>query len=158
MYLALNCSEVSEPFFCMEAITMRNASTIPLGTIVLLMAVLAALYSCGSSTPNTNASTVSSAVAKIVTCPPAPAKSVAISNFLFQPGSETIAVNDIVQWTNNDSTPHTVTSGTPNAIDGKFDSGQIASNTTVCVQFLATGSYQYFCNIHPFMTGTITVQ
>jgi plastocyanin len=142
----------------MEGMTMRKASAVPLGTIVLLMAAVVGLYSCGSSTPNTNVSTVSSAFAKIVTCPPAPAKSVAISNFLFQPGSVTIAVNDIVQWTNNDSTPHTVTSGTPIAIDGKFDSGQIAPNTTVCVQFLATGTYQYFCNIHPSMVGAVTVQ
>jgi plastocyanin len=84
---------------------------------------------------------------------------VSIANFLFQPNSVSIAVNDIVKWTNNDTTTdHTVTSGTPGALDGKFDSGNLAPNATVCMQFMAAGLYQYFCNIHPNMTGVVTVQ
>jgi plastocyanin len=115
-----------------------------------------AFYSC--STPNTTVATVSSTSAQIVTCPTSPVTTVSISNFVFQPASVSIAVNDIVKWTNNDSTAHTVTSGTPGALDGKFDTGNIAPNATMCVQFLIVGSYNYFCNIHTFMTGTVTVQ
>jgi plastocyanin len=139
----------------MEGMTMRKESAAYLGAIALLMV---ALYSCGSSTPNTNVSAASSAFAKIVTCPQTPAKAVVISNFLFQPDGVTVTVNDIVQWTNNDSTPHTVTSGTPLNADGKFDSGNLAPGAAVCVQFLSAGMYQYFCNIHTFMTGSVTVQ
>ena len=137
---------------------MRKITAGHLSALAVFMAVMLACYSCGSSTPNTNVSTVSSAFAKIVTCPPTPAKAVAISNFLFQPSGVPIAVNDIVQWTNNDSTPHTVTSGMPLNADGKFDSGNLAPGATVCVQFLSAGTYKYFCNIHTFMTGSVTVQ
>ncbi len=137
---------------------MKKETAAYLVATVLLMAAIVTLYSCGSSTPNTNVSSASSAFAKIVSCPPAPAKPGAISNFLFQPGSVPIAVNDIVQWTNNDSTPHTVTSGTPANADGKFDSGNLAPGATVCVQFLSAGMYQYFCHIHTFMIGAVTVQ
>ncbi len=137
---------------------MIKANAVHVGTFVLFMAATVAFYSCGSSTPNTRMSTVSSASAKIVTCPATTGTAVAISNFAFQPGSVTISSKDIVKWTNNDSTTHTVTSGTPGAPDGKFDSGNLAPNATVCIQFLSAGAYQYFCNIHLFMTGTVTVQ
>ncbi len=137
---------------------MKRKSAVYIGATTLLVAALVALYSCGSSTPNTSMNTASSAFAKIVACPPAPAKAVAISNFLFQPAGVPVAVNDIVQWTNNDSITHTVTSGTPGNVDGKFDSGNLAPGATVCVQFLSAGTYQYFCNIHTFMTGSVTVQ
>ncbi len=135
---------------------MIKGSAMHAGTLILLMAAMATFYSCGS--PNTSMNTISSASAKIVTCPTTTTTAVAISNFAFQPSSSAIAVNDIVKWTNNDATNHTVTSGTPATPDGKFDSGIIAPNATVCIQFLSAGTYQYFCNIHTFMTGTVTVQ
>ncbi len=141
----------------MRDMTMTKVNKMYVRTLVLLSVVMISFYSCGTSSPNTNATTVSSAFAKIVTCPMTVAP-VAISNFTFQPSNSTIAINDIVKWTNNDSIDHTVTSGPPGSFDGKFDSGHITPNATVCVQFLAAGSYAYFCNIHTFMTGTVTVQ
>lgn len=138
---------------------MKKVKAVHLSTFVLLIVVVATFYSCGSSSPNTSVSTVSSANAKIVTCPPSEAAVVSITTTpAFAPNSVPIAVNDIVKWTNNDATTHTVTSGLSGAPDGKFDSGNLAPNATVCVQFLSAGTYQYFCNIHLFMTGTVTVQ
>jgi plastocyanin len=93
-----------------------------------------------------------------VSCPTSSVTAVSIVDFAFQPGSVSIAVNDIVKWTNNGSTTHTATSGTPGAPDGKFDTGHLAPNATMCVQFLTAGSYNYFCNIHTNMTGIVTVQ
>ncbi len=130
---------------------MRIAKNI--ATFVSLMVALTALYSCGSSSSNTNMSTVSSASAKIVACPATGFTNVAIFNFAFQPVSAAISANGIVKWVNADSTDHTVTSNAPGALDGKFDSGNLAPNATVCVQFMQSGTYQYFCNIHVFMTG-----
>ncbi len=138
---------------------MRNSNSVQISAAVLLMVAIA--YSCGSSSPNMNVNTASSASAKFVTCPAAPAAAVSITTSpAFTPAGTSIAVNGIVKWTNNDTTNpfHTVTSGTPGAPDGRFDSGNLAANATVCVQFLAAGSYAYFCNIHTFMTGTVTVQ
>lgn len=136
---------------------MKKTNAAQVGVFILLTVTMLVFYSCGSS-PNTSMNTISSASARIVTCPTTTATSVAISNFTFQPGSVTIAVNTIAKWTNNDSTTHTVTSGTPGAADGKFDSGLLTTNHTVCIQFLAAGTYQYFCSIHPSMLGTVTVQ
>lgn len=135
---------------------MKEKNSESLGMVVLLMVAMAALlYSCGS-TPNTGGA-VSSAVAQIVTCPTTTVTDVSITSITsgFQPNSVSIAVNDIVRWTNNDSTTsHTVTSGTT----GQFDSGNVPSGHTVCMQFLVAGSYGYFCSIHPSMTGVVKVQ
>lgn len=89
--------------------------------------------------------------------PPAPTAtagtaSVSISNFSFQPGSLQVKAGTTVQWTNNDSTAHTVTSNT-----SVFDSGTLAVGSTFSFQFNQTGTFAYHCNIHPTMTGTITV-
>jgi plastocyanin len=136
----------------------RRLNSAHIAAFAFFLSVVVTCYSCGSSTPNTTAATVSSASARIVTCPASSVTAVSIVNFAFQPGSVSIAVNDIVKWTNNDSTAHTATSGAPGALDGKFDTGNLAPNATACVQFLAAGSYNYFCNIHTFMTGTVIVQ
>jgi len=126
--------------------------------ISLFIAVLSNAYGCGSSTPNTSGGHISSGSAQLVTCPTSSLESVAISNSVFSPNQVTITVNDIVKWTNNDSITHTVTSGTPGAADGSFDSGNLTSGSTVCVQFLVPGTFKYFCSIHTFMTGTVIVQ
>ena len=127
------------------------------GRVILsLVAMALLLYSCGSSS-NTGGS-ASSAFVQVVTCPATPAADVSITGATasgFQPGTVSIAPNDIVRWTNNDSAvpDHTVTSAT-----GKFDSGNVPSGHTVCMQFLVAGSYGYYCTIHSFMTGVVNVQ
>ena len=125
--------------------------------LVLFIAVLLSALGCSGSTRDSSG--VSTTSAQLVTCPTASFESVAItSSKTFSPNSVTITVNDIVKWTNNDSTTHTVTSGAPGATDGKFDSGNLTAGSTVCIQFLVTGTFDYFCNIHTFMTGAVIVQ
>ncbi|MFB5621883.1 MAG: plastocyanin/azurin family copper-binding protein, partial [Candidatus Nitrosomaritimum yanchengensis] len=61
-------------------------------------------------------------------------------------------------WRNDDSTSHTVTSG--NIIegpDGLFDSGLIKAGETFSFKFEKTGEYGYFCMIHPWANGSVTV-
>jgi plastocyanin len=127
---------------------MKTANSAPFMVLVLLIVTATALYSCGSSKANTGGA-LSSASAKIVDCSATGANAAAISGLAFQPSTIPVAVNGIVEWTNNDSVVHTVTSGTPGNTDGKFDSGNLNPGSTVCVQFLAAGSYAYFCkSIH----------
>jgi plastocyanin len=92
----------------------------------------------------------------IVPCPLSGTTDVAIQDNVFTPDNVTISANGIVKWTNNGTT-HTVTSGTTPTPDGKFDSGNLGTGATVCVQFFGIGTAQYFCNIHPAMTGSVTV-
>lgn len=71
-------------------------------------------------------------------------------------------VGDTVTWTNRDSTPHTVTSGTAVAPDGNFDSSPgfnplMAPQATFSHTFTEPGEYPYYCGLHPNMVGTVVV-
>jgi plastocyanin len=70
----------------------------------------------------------------------------------------TIDSGSTVSWMNDDSAAHTVTSGTVNAgLTGKFDSGIFMSGTSFEFMFDETGTFDYFCMVHPWMTGQIIV-
>ena len=92
----------------------------------------------------------------VVPCPTSGTTSVTIQDFSFS-DNVTISANGIVKWTNNGPSTHTVTSGTTPTPDGKFNSGNLGTGATFCVQFLGIGTAQYFCSIHPTMTGSVTV-
>ncbi|MBM2819238.1 MAG: blue (type1) copper protein [Nitrosarchaeum sp.] len=62
-----------------------------------------------------------------------------------------------VVWNNIDSAAHTVTSGISGTADGKFDSGMIMSGQTWQFLFADSGEYDYYCMIHPWMTGKVIV-
>jgi plastocyanin len=79
--------------------------------------------------------------------------SVEIKDFAFNPASITITTGTTVTWTNNDTVPHTVT-----AKDGSFDSGTISPGDSFTHTFDAAGSFDYACNFHPNMLGTVVVQ
>ena len=95
--------------------------------------------------------------AQIVQCPPSVTTIVTIQDFSFTPDNVTINANGIVKWTNNGPSNHTVTSGTTPTPDGVFNSVNLGTGATVCVQFFGIGTAQYFCSIHPTMTGSVTV-
>ena len=52
---------------------------------------------------------------------------------------------------------HSVTNGRPEAIDGAFDSKLFPSGESWTFTFTTFGKYDYFCTIHPWMMGEITV-
>lgn len=76
----------------------------------------------------------------------------------FSPNGTVIAAGTTVTWTNNDSFAHTVTSGSAGSPDGMFDSGNIGANGTFSYKFDTAGTFNYYCRLHPGMTGRITVQ
>lgn len=61
--------------------------------------------------------------------------------------------SNIVLWTNDDTTEHTVT-----ADDGSFDSGPISPGDNFDNTFDTPGDFGYHCSIHPFMTGVVIVE
>ncbi|GAB4298204.1 MAG: hypothetical protein Kow0098_23260 [Ignavibacteriaceae bacterium] len=83
---------------------------------------------------------------------------VTIQGNQFIPSILVIPEGSTVKWTNMDSYQHTVTSGVPSTGDGKFDSGLIQAGESYSFTFTTADSYNYFCEIHPFMTGSITVE
>ncbi len=77
----------------------------------------------------------------------------------FDPDETIVDVGGAVTWTNTDTASHTVTSGDPSGgPDGKFDSSLFAAGKTFSHTFTDAGSYKYFCQVHPWMTGVVTVQ
>lgn len=75
----------------------------------------------------------------------------------YLPYSLEIFVGDTVSWNNVDYAAHTVTSGPPNNHDDNFDSGIMMVNQSWEFTFTDSGEYYYYCTLHPWMTGKITV-
>lgn len=78
---------------------------------------------------------------------------VKIDNFKFGPEVLTIPVGATVIWTNRDDIPHTVVS-----TDGIFKSKVLDTDEKFSFTFTKAGTYDYFCSVHPKMTGKVIVQ
>ena len=128
-------------------------------TILLIVALALAVVSCAETTDDETTTTT--------TAPPAPTTTVQapttttttaeeplifISGFRFQ-GTETVAVGTTLEVENRDSVDHTWTS-----VGNLFDSGTLGNGDTFTFTFDTPGEYDFFCAIHPDMTGSITVQ
>ncbi|MFB5617191.1 MAG: plastocyanin/azurin family copper-binding protein [Nitrosopumilus sp.] len=80
------------------------------------------------------------------------------TNECYIPYHVTVSTGEEITWSNDDSAAHTVTSGTPaGGPDGLFDSGLFMAGATYSVALDEAGEYDYFCMVHPWMTGIITV-
>ena len=78
---------------------------------------------------------------------------VKIDNFSFTPQRLTVKAGTTVTWINGDDIPHTVASS------GKlFKSKTLDTDDTYTFTFTTPGMYEYFCSLHPHMTGTIVVE
>ena len=81
------------------------------------------------------------------------------TNECYLPSEVTVAVGATVTWSNDDTAAHTVTSGNVNAgPTGVFDSGLFMSGATFEFTFDEVGNYDYFCMVHPWMTGIVHVE
>lgn len=90
-----------------------------------------------------------------VTAPATPgagALSVLIKDFIYDPATLEIAAGTTVTWVNEDPVPHTAS-----AFDGSFNTGNIAANESVSLDFTTAGTFDYVCLYHPTMTGTVIV-
>lgn len=82
---------------------------------------------------------------------------VSIQNFSFSSIPNALQVGDVITWTNNDASSHTVTSTTVPAGAASFDSGSLTSGNTFQYTIAVAGNYEYKCSFHTSMTGTFTV-
>jgi amicyanin len=78
---------------------------------------------------------------------------VKIENFTFNPQRVTVKAGTTVTWINDDDIPHTVASSTK-----AFKSKVLDSEDKFSFTFTTAGVYEYFCSLHPHMTGTIVVE
>ena len=87
----------------------------------------------------------------------------------YDPPVISITVGDTITWYNDDREGHTITSGegsgrfgwmndnfgTP---DGDFDSERFMPGESWAIKFEESGTFSYFCTIHPWMEGIVIVE
>jgi plastocyanin len=84
------------------------------------------------------------------------AGTVEIESSRFAPEELTVDAGTSVEFVNLDGFDHTVTSDDGSALE--FDSGALGQDESFTQAFDEAGSFDYFCQIHPTMRGTITVE
>ena len=78
---------------------------------------------------------------------------VKMDNFTFDPPRLVVKAGTTVTWQNNDDIPHTVVAS------GKaFRSKTLDTDDKYTFTFTTPGAYEYFCSLHPHMTGSIVVE
>ena len=87
----------------------------------------------------------------------------------FDPPRMFVTVGDTITWYNDDREGHTVTSGEGSgrygwmsdnfgSTNGIFDSGRFAPGESWSYTFEESGTFSYFCTIHPWMEGVVIVE
>jgi plastocyanin len=84
-------------------------------------------------------------------------------NPAYEPTPLTVKVGDTIAVENKDISPHTVTNGkdaTDPTMGQLFDTSIInaGDSSEIVAADLKPGEYPFFCSVHPYMTGTLTVQ
>jgi plastocyanin len=78
---------------------------------------------------------------------------VTIDNFTFEPQRLTVRAGTTVTWVNQDDIPHALASNAK-----VFKSKALDTDDKFSFMFATPGVYDYFCSMHPHMTGTIVVE
>lgn len=78
---------------------------------------------------------------------------VKVGNFTFGPATLTVPAGTTVTWTNRDDIPHTVVSTTQ-----AFKSKVLDTDERFSFTFGKAGTFEYFCSLHPKMTGKVVVK
>ncbi len=83
----------------------------------------------------------------------APTVVVHMKNFAFVPATVQIKPGDVVEWVNDDDDAHTVDSSRH-----LFASGGLDTHDAWEHAFKTPGTFTYFCDLHPYMKGTVIVK
>jgi len=78
---------------------------------------------------------------------------VSISNFTFVPAEITVARGETVVWSNDDGAPHGLEYN-----DGAKGTDLLLPGQTFSRRFDRSGTYDYNCSVHPYMTGRVIVR
>jgi amicyanin len=93
-------------------------------------------------------------VAVMAAPPGAQDTEVKIDNFTFAPQRVTVKAGTTVTWINEDDIPHGIATSASKAIRSKV----LDTDDKYSFTFTTAGAYEYFCSLHPHMTGTIVVE
>jgi amicyanin len=84
---------------------------------------------------------------------PATDAGVDIDQFTFLPRRITVKAGTTVTWINEDDVPHTIVSSSK-----VFKSKALDTADKFSFTFTTPGTYDYFCSVHPHMTGAVVVE
>ena len=119
-----------------QTITQRRAAMVR----ALLLALFVAAAGALAATPVSHADD-------------AAAYAITIKDFAFTPRNLTIRLGSKVTWTNKDEEPHKIAEA-----NSAFVSQPLDTDGDFSYEFDAPGTYEYFCTLHPRMTGKIVVE
>ena len=113
----------------------------------------------GSNTTTPAAATAAAAAATLTI----PNGASVQGNPAYEPNPLTVTVGDTIAVENKDIAPHTVTNGkdvTDPTMGKLFDTSIInaGDSAEIVTASMDPGEYAFFCSVHPYMTGTLTVQ
>lgn len=83
----------------------------------------------------------------------APPYNITIKDFQFTPRNLVIPAGASVTWVNKDEEPHKLVQ-----VDGLFTSKPLDTEDKFTFEFKSAGTFEFFCALHPRMTGKITVE
>ena len=117
-----------------------------IGFVVIVIVIVVALSGCAEqeSGSESQLSTVDDTV---------DGDSVDIKGFAYDSATITVSKGTTVTWTQHDSAAHTVTSVSGDVLDSQ----NLAKGETFSYTFDETGTFEYYCTIHPSMKGTVIV-
>jgi amicyanin len=84
---------------------------------------------------------------------PAEEYQVEIKDFAFKPATLAVKVGEKVTWSNRDDEPHQIGS-----VDKKLVSPVLDTDGQFSQTFTSAGTYEYYCTLHPKMTGKVVVK
>lgn len=118
------------------------------------VALLFTLGACGEGEvdPTDEGPRIITEGADVVACADVdPVETVRMQNNSFLPHVVLVEVNEVVRFVNEDTMPHTVTSGSPGLPEAgeAFDSGQLAPGDEFCLRFVQPETYVFHCTLHP---------
>ncbi|MFA6001012.1 MAG: cupredoxin family copper-binding protein [Thermoleophilia bacterium] len=125
---------------------MKKAFAI-LSALLMFGIIFAVASGCGSSSSD------SSSDGSGATTDAGNTAEVKMQGSKFTPADLTVEKGTTVTWSNDDSTPHTVTSNSKVFNSGNMNKGQNFGYT-----FNESGTFEYACTIHPSMKGKVTVK
>ena len=150
--------------------TLTLVLALAICTMTGLMAMqLTAVFAMGNATQagNQSGNQNQSSAAKTSTPPTTSGPTVIISPGssspsnakFFDPPKLTVSKGTTVTWKNGDSTMHTVTSGSAQGGESGtvFDSSYLTGGKTFQWTPNSTGTFDYYCTLHPYMKGQVVV-
>ena len=129
-----------------------------IGVIGVVIVVIIALFSSNSSTEETVDETDLFIKGDVIMPTKVSRPGCGEDNRCYIPSLIVIEKGKQVTWVNEDSAFHSITSGFYDIPTDLFDSGHLDPFESYTLTFDETGTYDYFCTLHPWMKGQVVVE